>query len=225
MPLIAVVEDEPDILKLVSVSLEKFGFTVKGFLNSSTFFKSAALNKPDLIILDLMLPDMDGFEVCKHLKSRNEYKNIPVIVLSARSDESDKVLGLEIGADDYVTKPFSPRELVARVKSVLRRWEFKDQSKKISAGRGIELDKDRYEVKVDGKIVDFTTTEFKILELIITGKGKVFTRNEILSHLWEGEKFVIDRTVDVHVRNIRKKLGARQNLVKNVRGVGYRAEF
>ncbi len=224
MGYIAIVEDEPDILKLVSVSLEKFGFEVKGFLNSSSFLKSAAVSKPDLIILDLMLPDMDGFEVCKHLKSRDEYKNIPVIVLSARSDESDKVLGLEIGADDYVTKPFSPRELVARVKSVLRRWEVREQARKIVAGKDLEMDRDRYEVLVKGKKVDFTTTEFKILELILSGKGKVFTRNEILSHLWGGEKFVVDRTVDVHVRNIREKLGSVEGVIKNVRGVGYRSE-
>lgn len=224
MGYIAIVEDEPDILKLVSVSLEKFGFEVKGFLNSSSFLKSAAASKPDLIILDLMLPDMDGFEVCKHLKSRDEYKNIPVIVLSARSDESDKVLGLEIGADDYVTKPFSPRELVARVKSVLRRWEVREQARKIVAGKDLEMDRDRYEVLVKGKKVDFTTTEFKILELILSGKGKVFTRNEILAHLWGGEKFVVDRTVDVHVRNIREKLGSVEGVIKNVRGVGYRSE-
>ena len=224
MGYIAIVEDEPDILKLVSVSLEKFGFAVKGFLNSDSFFKSAAVSKPDLIILDLMLPDMDGFEVCKHLKSKDEYKNIPVIVLSARSDESDKVLGLEIGADDYVTKPFSPRELVARVKSVLRRWEAREQAGKIVAKKDLEIDRDRYEVRVKGKKVDFTTTEFKILELILSGKGRVFTRDQILAHLWGGEKFVVDRTVDVHIRNIREKLGPTAGVIKNVRGVGYRSE-
>lgn len=222
---IAVVEDEPDILELVIVSLEKFGFEARGFADSEAFMKGISASKPALIILDIMLPGADGFEICKELKGESSLKNIPIIVLSARSEESDKILGLELGADDYITKPFSPRELAARVKAVLRRGESPDEKNSIFIGKDVEIDRGKYEVVIKGEKADLTTTEFRILDILVSGKGRVFTREEILNRLWCGEKFVIDRTVDVHVRNLREKLGSHAGFIKNVRGVGYRVDI
>jgi DNA-binding response OmpR family regulator len=222
---IAVVEDEPDILELVIVSLKKFGFEAKGFSDSESFMTDIAQSKPYLIVLDIMLPGADGFEVCKMLKGEPSYKNIPIIVLSARSDESDKILGLELGADDYITKPFSPRELVARVKAVLRRGESPNEKNSIFIGKDVEIDRGKYEVVIKGKKADLTTTEFRVLDILVSGQGRVFTREEILNRLWGGEKFVIDRTIDVHVRNLRRKLGSSSGFIKNVRGIGYRVDI
>jgi two-component system phosphate regulon response regulator PhoB/two-component system alkaline phosphatase synthesis response regulator PhoP len=222
--LIAIVDDEPDIIELVSVNLEKAGFDTKGFIDAGSFMRSMRQRPPDLVILDLMLPDMDGLEICKSLKGDSRYTSIPIIMLTARGDETDKVVGLELGADDYVTKPFSPRELVARVKAVLRRRVQPEGRKKISVGSVLTLDPDRYEVRVHGRKVVLTPTEFKILALLASSVGRVFTRDQILDHLWGHEKAVVDRTVDVHIRNLREKLGKAARLIKNVRGVGYKVE-
>ena len=148
--LIAIIDDEPDILELVSINLKKASYRVKEFPDSESFFRSLAAETPDLIILDLMLPDMDGFEVCKFLKSQYKYTSIPIIMLTARAEETEKVLGLELGADDYVTKPFSPRELVARVKAVLRRNIPKEETKRIKIGDMLVLDTEKYEVELIG---------------------------------------------------------------------------
>jgi two-component system phosphate regulon response regulator PhoB/two-component system alkaline phosphatase synthesis response regulator PhoP len=222
--LIAVVDDEPDILELVSVNFKKAGFHVKEFSGGTPLFKWLRTTLPDLIILDLMLPDTDGFEICKLLKKDDRYAGIPIIMLTARDEETDKILGLEFGADDYVTKPFSPKELIARVKAVLRRGEQKDRSKKIEAGGTLTLDRDRFEVLLEGKKIELTSTEFRILELLASKKGVVFPREKILDHLWGDEKIVVDRTIDVHIRNLREKLGKAAKLVKNVRGMGYKLE-
>jgi len=203
--LIAVIDDEPDILELVSLHLTKSGFKVKEFLNAESFFKFLSSKIPDLIILDLMLPDADGIEICKYLKSNEDFRSIPIIMLTARATEIDKVLGLELGADDYVTKPFSPRELVARVKAVLRRKE--DTSKKVKIGDVLLIDLNKYEVFVENKKIDLTSTEFRILKILACKKGWVFTRDQILNHLWGYDKVVLDRTIDVHIKNLREKLG------------------
>ena len=194
--LIAVIDDEPDILELVSLHLTKHGFKVKGFQDAQSFFEFLSSQTPDLIVLDLMLPDTDGIEVCKYLKSKEEFKTIPIIMLTARTTEADKVLGLELGADDYVTKPFSPRELVARVKAVLRRKAPHDTCKKIKIGDILVIDLNKYEVFVENKKVDLTPTEFRILKILAERKGWVFTRNQILDHLWGMDKAVLDRTID-----------------------------
>jgi two-component system phosphate regulon response regulator PhoB/two-component system alkaline phosphatase synthesis response regulator PhoP len=222
--LVAVVDDEPDILELVSIHLKKAGFDVKSFEGAKGFLRFVKIRTPDLLVLDLMLPDMDGLEVCKYLKSEDALSGIPVIMLTARGDETDRILGLELGADDYVTKPFSPRELVARVKAVLRRKVSGKTSRKISIGSILTIDADRYEVKARNKKVDLTSTEFRILSLLASSQGIVFTREQILDHLWGHDKAVIDRTVDVHIRNLREKLGPAAKFVKNVRGVGYKLE-
>jgi len=222
--LIAVIDDEPDILELVSLHLTKHGFKVKGFQDAQSFFEFLSSQTPDLIVLDLMLPDTDGIEICKYLKSKEEFKTIPIIMLTARTTEADKVLGLELGADDYVTKPFSPRELVARVKAVLRRKATQDTSKKIKIGDILLIDLDKFEVFVENKKVDLTPTEFRILKILSTRKGWVFTRNQILDHLWGMDKAVLDRTIDVHIKNLREKLGKAKKFIKSVRGVGYKIE-
>ena len=221
--LIAVIDDEPDILELVSLHLTKSNFKVKGFLNAESFFKFLSSRMPDLIILDLMLPDADGIEICKYLKSNQEFSSIPVIMLTARADETDKVLGLELGADDYVTKPFSPRELVARVKAVLRR-KTQDSGKKIKIGDILLIDLNKFEVFVENKKIDLTPTEFRILKILASKKGWVFTRDQILDHLWGQEKAVLDRTIDVHIKNLREKLGKAAKFIKNIRGIGYKIE-
>lgn len=222
--LIAVIDDEPDILELVSVNLKKAAYRVKEFADAETFFRFLQTETPDLIVLDLMLPDMDGFDVCKFLKGKDKYTSIPIIMLTARAEETEKVLGLELGADDYITKPFSPRELVARVKAVLRRNLPKEDKKKIHIGDIVELDPERHEVEVEGEKVELTSTEFKILQLLSTKKGWVFSRDKILQHLWGDEKMVLDRTVDVHIKHLREKLGKASMLIKNIRGVGYKLE-
>jgi len=221
--LIAVIDDEPDILELVSLHLTKSGFKVKEFLNAESFFKFLSSKMPDLIILDLMLPDSDGIEICKYLKSKEDFKFIPVIMLTARASETDKVLGLELGADDYVTKPFSPRELVARVKAVLRR-KTQDSGKKIKIGDILLIDLNKFQVFVENKKIDLTPTEFRILKILASKKGWVFTRDQILNHLWGHDKAVLDRTIDVHIKNLREKLGKASKFIKNVRGIGYKIE-
>ena len=223
--LIAIIDDEPDILELVSINLQKASYRVKEFPDSESFFRSLAAETPDLIILDLMLPDMDGFEVCKFLKSQYKYTSIPIIMLTARAEETEKVLGLELGADDYVTKPFSPRELVARVKAVLRRNIPKEETKRIKIGDILVLDPEKYEVEVEGKRIELTSTEFKILQLLSSKKGWVFSREQILTYLWgDDKKMVLDRTVDVHIKHLREKLGKAAIFIKNIRGVGYKLE-
>jgi two-component system phosphate regulon response regulator PhoB/two-component system alkaline phosphatase synthesis response regulator PhoP len=171
-----------------------------------------------------MLPDVDGFEICKHLKKNNEWENIPIIILTAKEDETDKVLGLELGADDYVTKPFSPRELVARVRAVLRRKAAEPKTALVEIGGIITIDSDKHEIKLLGKLIDLTSTEFKILYFLASKPGWVFSRDKILDYLWGQEKAVVDRTIDVHIRHLREKLGEYGNIIKNVRGIGYKLE-
>lgn len=222
--LIAVVDDEPDILELVSVSLERAGFEVRTFPDASGFLRFVRKRVPDLVVLDLMLPDLDGLEICKQMKGDDRLAALPIIMLTARGAEADKVLGLELGADDYVTKPFSPRELVARVRAILRRKRAKEETGRITVGDALVIDLDKYEVLVRGKKISLTPTEFKILTFLASNRGRVQSRDLILDHLWGHEKAVIDRTVDVHIRNIREKMGQAAKLIKNVRGVGYRIE-
>lgn len=222
--LVAVVDDEPDILELVSHHLEKAYFTVKEFEDADSFLQFLDRQIPDLIILDLMLPDADGLEVCKYLKKELRFSSIPIIMLTAKGDETDRVLGLELGADDYVTKPFSPKELVARVKAVLRRKETQEVTQKIDINGLLVIDPEKYAVLVGESRIDLTPTEFRILRLLASKRGWVFSRNKILDHLWGRDKIVLDRTVDVHIKNLRDKLGEAGGLIKNVRGIGYKLE-
>jgi two-component system phosphate regulon response regulator PhoB/two-component system alkaline phosphatase synthesis response regulator PhoP len=222
--LVAIVDDEPDIVELVSVQFQKAGFEVQGFGDAEAFLEFLEDRIPDIVLLDLMLPDVDGLEICKTLRSEDRWASIPIIMLTARTAETDKVLGLELGADDYVTKPFSPRELVARVKAVLRRGSGQAETNEVRVGRLLAIDSDRYEVRVQGRRVELTPTEFRILRFLASNRGRVFSRDQILDHLWGHEKAVVDRTVDVHIRNIREKLGRAAKLIKNVRGIGYKVD-
>jgi DNA-binding response OmpR family regulator len=223
--LIAVLDDEPDILELLSVHLKKNRFRVREFPDAESFYRFLHAEVPDLVILDLMLPDADGFEVCKYLRKTDKLAAMPIIMLTARVGETDKILGLELGADDYVTKPFSPSELVARVKAVLRRREpRKEDAERIDIEGILSLDLQRHEVSVKGRKVDLTSTEFRILQMLASKKGWVFSRDKILDYLWGNEKTVVDRTVDVHIKHLREKLGPAAKLIKNIRGVGYKLE-
>jgi len=222
--LIAVVDDETDITSLVSLHLRKSNFKVKEFHDAEGFLVSVKKEVPDLLILDLMLPDADGIEICKRLKNDEKHRMIPIIMLTAKAEETDKIIGLELGADDYVTKPFSPKELVSRVKAVLRRVEKREETALLRVGDFLEIDSQRYTVAVYGEKIELTITEFRILQLLASKPGWVFSRDNILEWLWGSEKYVIDRTIDVHIRHLRQKLGTYGQIIKNVRSVGYKLE-
>lgn len=227
MSKILVIEDEKNILELVSFNLEREGFQVIATMDGTSGLEMAREELPDLIILDVMLPGMNGLEVCRELHQDPTTGNIPVVILSARAEELDKVLGLEMGADDYIVKPFSPRELLARVKARLRRYspgEKNTPGKKLKIGQ-LEIDDDKYAVFYKGVRQDFTPIEFELLRFLAQNRGKVFTREQLLEQVW-GYYYPGDsRTVDVHVRHIRQKLGSEPGvteLIETVRGVGYR---
>jgi DNA-binding response OmpR family regulator len=222
--MIAVVEDEPDIRELISLHLKKNGFRVEAFERADPLFRLLERRPPDLVLLDLMLPDMDGLDVLRRLKKKDEWASIPVIILTAKGTETDKVVGLELGADDYQTKPFSPKELVARVRAVLRRPAPAGARRVLKVGRRLLIDVVQHEVTLDGRRLDLTPAEFKILEILASDRGRVFSRERILDRLWGQDKVVVDRTVDVHIRNLREKLGSAGEMIKNVRGVGYKVE-
>ncbi len=223
MKSIAIVDDEDDIRSLVELHLNRAGFHTNSFENGTEFFNwLSPATKPSLCILDIMLPDMQGTDICRKLRNSETYNDLPVIMLTALGHEADKVTGLELGADDYVTKPFSPRELVARVRAVLRRITHTPKNHATIQCGPIEMDIETFSLKVSGVYIDLTSTEFKILGILLEGRGKVFSRSQLLDLLWGGEKFVFERTIDVHIRNIREKLGVASELIQNVRGVGYR---
>ncbi|MBN1948735.1 MAG: response regulator [Candidatus Cloacimonetes bacterium] len=223
--LIVIVDDEPDILELVAINLQKAGYRTAECPDGASLQEFLKNNRPDLIILDLMLPDADGFDICRQLKADAQYRDLPVIMLTAKGDVTDRILGLEFGADDYIVKPFSPRELAARVKAILRRGQLPSVTvDSISIGRDLILHPQKHEVLVNSQPAELTTTEFKLLMLLAGRPGWVFTRNQILDHLWGNDKIVLDRTVDVHIRNLRDKLGSAGSYLKNIRGVGYKIE-
>ena len=219
-----IVEDEKDISSLIALHLRKTGFIVLEFANGNDFFNFLKKKIPDLIVLDLMLPDIDGIEICKYIKSEQLYKNIPVIILTAKAEETDKIIGLELGADDYITKPFSVRELIARIRNILKRYDSSQKDNVQKIGEILSINNDTYEVYVRNKKIHLTATEFNILKILLSKKGMVFSREKILDLLWQGQKAVIDRTIDVHIKKLREKLGEAGNLIKNVRGIGYKIE-
>jgi DNA-binding response OmpR family regulator len=222
-PLIVALDDEADILELLRINLKRAGFRFEGFQDAEGLFRFLRKEKPDLVLLDLMLPDMDGLDVCRELRRDEKTAGIPVIMLTAKDQETDKIVGLELGADDYVTKPFSLKELIARIHAVLRRWNQAPDGRPVALGR-VLIDPAKHTVTLAGAPVDLTATEFRILHFLASRRGRVFTREQILDHLWGHEKAVVDRTVDVHIRNLREKLGTAASLIKNVRGVGYKVE-
>jgi two-component system, OmpR family, alkaline phosphatase synthesis response regulator PhoP len=219
---ILVIDDEKDILELVRYNFEKEGFLVMGAADGEAGLSAAARDVPDLVLVDLMMPGMDGLEVCRRLRSDSRTAAIPIIMLTARSAESDRVVGLELGADDYVTKPFSPRELAARVKAVLRRASPQAAVPTVIRRNELTIDLTRREVSCGGKPVALTASEFRLLHFLATSPGHVFSRSELIDGALGHEVSVVDRTIDVHVTGLRRKLGDCGEWIETVRGFGYR---
>ena len=221
---IVVVEDEEDILDIIIYNLNRDGYEVLGANDGSSGLDLVTREAPDLVLLDIMLPGLDGIEVCRRMKSESKTARIPIIMVSARGEESDVVLGLGLGADDYISKPFKPRELVARVKAVLRRGPPSGESAEARTlvCEGLTVDLDRHEVVLDGQTVELTATEMRLLHFMARHPGRVFTRDHLVSRAIGDDVVVTDRNIDVHVRAIRKKLGEDNRFIETVRGVGYR---
>ena len=210
-------------MEIVSYNLKREGYSVVGVDRGDAALNIIRNESPNLIILDLMLPGMDGLSICQQIKSDHIVRDIPIIIVSAKGEESDIVIGLELGADDYLAKPFSPRELLARVKVVLRRGPVADeQSKQRIVIQGLVIDVARHEVKISGEIKDLTATEFKILHQLASQPGRAFTREQLLNRVVGHGVVVVDRNIDVHIRAVRRKLGDYGSLIQTIRGVGYR---
>ncbi len=228
MPLILAVDDEVNILKLLKFNLSKEGFRVIGVTNGCEAIRAALEKKPDLIILDVMLPEMDGCDILRTLKANHETTNIPVIMLSAKGEVLDRVLGLELGADDYITKPFSPREVVARVKVHLRRRALPktvEEAKNEVRICDLVIKPEKYEANLGGKKLELTLKEFELLHLLAANPGRIFTRDMLLERIWGYDHVRETRTVDVHIRYLRQKVEkdpANPDYIQTVRGVGYR---
>lgn len=223
---VLIVEDEPDILEMVRYNLAQAGFEVAAIEDGSLVQKHVQEDRPDLVILDLMLPGLDGLEVCKRLKQDAHTREIPILMLTARKDEIDRIVGLELGADDYVVKPFSPRELVLRIRAILRRnqggeKQVGNEDDLLAAGI-LTIDKAAHQVLVHNVPVDLTSTEFKLLMTLMERRGRVQTRDDLLETVWGYEYSGYGRTVDTHIRRLREKLGDASDMVETVRGVGYR---
>lgn len=219
---ILIIEDDSDISELVQYNLEREGYKVVTSANGESGFSQAMTHRPDLIILDLMLPGLDGLSVCRKLRAHPTTAEVPIVMLSAKGEESDVVIGLELGADDYVAKPFSPKELLARIRAVLRRPR---QSPVVEGRRTtgpVTLDPDRHEAYLNGELLVLTLAEYKLLSALTSRPGRVFTREQLLEKITGGETYVIDRNIDVHIRAIRKKLGDHAEFIQTVRGVGYK---
>jgi two-component system phosphate regulon response regulator PhoB len=219
---IMVVDDEADVIDMLVINLRAAGFQVIAVEDGATALAKARNESPSLIILDLMLPRMPGLEICKVLKSDPATRHIPVIMLTAKAEEVDKIVGLELGADDYVTKPFSPRELILRINRSLRRGKDKVAAVEKMAIGDLVLDHTRHEVLVKSKPVDLTATEFKLLALLMERRGRVQGRDSLLNDVWGYESVIDTRTVDTHVRRLREKLGPLAAYIETIRGVGYR---
>jgi two-component system alkaline phosphatase synthesis response regulator PhoP len=223
---ILIVDDEEDILQILRYNLEKEGYLVKTALDGARALEAAA-GPLDLILLDVMMPEIDGFEVCRKLRATPLHASTPIVFLTARVGELDQILGLELGADDYIQKPISPRVLVARVKSVLRRSAEMVKTETIvmpellNVGE-LEINRQNYTVKVQGRETFFPKKEFELLAFLASNRGKVFSREVLLNRIWGENVYVVDRTVDVHISKIREKLGSECELIETVKGVGYR---
>jgi len=223
---ILVVEDDRDISELITYNLEREGYEIACLYDGSQAIDFVHKRKPDLIILDLMLPEVDGIEICRTLKSDGNTKHIPIIMLTAKSEEADVVVGLQMGADDYIPKPFSPKVLVARIKAISRR--LVDMSFSVSSAENVrvfgdfQMDLLKHKISYKNQEVKLTSIEFDIVEFLSRSPGRVWSREQILDNVWKEGKFIIDRAVDVHVRGLRKKLDKAGVYIETVRGVGYR---
>lgn len=221
---ILVIEDEADLVELIAYNLRKEGFAVDSSSDGEAALKKIRTGNYDLLILDLMLPGIQGMELCRIVRNDPKTAGIPIIMLTAKGEEIDRILGLEMGADDYMAKPFSPRELVARVKAVLRRVSDKPAMEKLLKFGDLEIDRERYAVSVRKNPVRLSATEFRLLLFLAERKGRVFSRNQLLDAIWRDEAFVEPRTVDVHVRRLRAQIErdpAHPKYIKTMRGIGY----
>jgi len=218
---ILVIDDEKDLVKLLEYNFKKEGYEVLSAFTGEDGLKTASQALPDAIVLDWMLPKIDGLEVCRMLKLNPKTKAIPVLMLTARGSETDQVVGLEIGADDYVLKPFNIQVLSARVKKLLQRRAEPESNAPIKAGT-VLIDAEKQKVTVKGREAALTTLEFRILHFLARHPGRVFSRNQLLDGAWKQETFVVDRTVDVHIKSIRKKLGPQGDCIETIWGTGYR---
>jgi DNA-binding response OmpR family regulator len=221
---IVIIEDEPDILEVLSYNLKREGFDVFSATNGPLGLSLVEKELPDLLLLDLMLPGLDGIDICSAIKNNPASQNTLIIMVTAKGEESDIVLGLGVGADDYITKPFSPKELVARVKAVLRRGQLVDtvsQSEKIQVG-DLSIDTSKFEVYIGSNEIRLTATEFRLLHYLASNPGRVFSREQLLSRAMGDDVVVVDRNIDVHIRGIRKKMDIDPPLIETIRGVGYR---
>ena len=223
-PVVLVVDDEPDVVDLVRYRLRGAGMTVLVATDGLAALHAAREHRPDLVVLDLMLPHMNGEEVCRQLRADRETAAIPVLMLTAKGEPTDRIAGLEAGADDYLSKPFSPRELILRAEAILRRARAAQERREtILEVDGFRLNKGEFEVTLDGRKLELTTTEFKLLCLLIERRGKVLTRDSLLTDVWNYAAAIDTRTVDTHVRRLREKLGpAHAGRIETVRGEGYR---
>jgi two-component system, OmpR family, phosphate regulon response regulator PhoB len=219
---ILVIEDEPDIAEVLQYNLEKEGFDVETARRGDTGFDAVRRDNPDLILLDLMLPGIDGLELTRMLKRDPLTSRLPIVMLTARGEEVDRIVGLELGADDYISKPFSPREVVLRVKAVLRRFQQEESVVELIEVGGIELDVSGHQLRVRGKEMPLTATEFRLLRLLLERSGRVQTRGQLLSDVWGYAEDIDSRTVDTHIRRLRRKLGPEADRIETVIGVGYR---
>ena len=222
-----IVEDEPDLRDTLKYNLENEGFSVEAFSNGEAFLGSVDKNKPNLVILDLMLPGVSGLDVCRELRSNENYDGIGVVMLTAKSEEIDRIVGFELGADDYVTKPFSVRELILRIKAILKRKTISSHSENVDSNESkefgkLKIDADSHEVFIDNNEIILTALEFKLLKHLVDRRGRVQTRDQLLSDVWGYSAQITTRTVDTHVKRLREKLGIMGKHVETIRGVGYR---
>ena len=218
---ILIIEDDKDIVEMLKYNLMEEGYDIFTALNGEGGIALARKERPNIIILDIMLPIIDGFEVCRMIKNDDITAGIPIIILSAKSQETDKIVGLELGADDYVTKPFSPRELIARIRAILRREKGQQFSNRIKRGN-IVIDSTKHKVTVRGEEISLTFTEFKLLEFMARRPGVVFSRADILDAVSGENAIVYDKTVNAHIKSLRHKLGSAKDYIETVRGAGYR---
>lgn len=222
MPRLLVVDDEPDAVELIEFNLKGAGFDVVTAADGAEALRKARAHKPDAIVLDVMLPEVDGLEVCKQLRRDPATTSVPILMLTAKAAEIDRVLGLELGADDYVTKPFSPRELVLRVKGLLRRGRAPEAAAEHIRHGCLSVDLPRHAVTVKGRAIELTATEFKLLNLLVQRRGRVQSRDVLLRDVWEYDAAIDTRTVDTHMKRLREKLGPAADYLETIRGVGYR---
>lgn len=221
-PKIVLVEDEEDIAELIKLQGELEGYRIIVERDGLAALRLIEKERPDLVLLDLMLPGLSGIDLCKKMKEQSNLAEIPVIMVSAKGEEVDVIVGLELGADDYVTKPFSPKVLFSRVKAVLRRGKEIEKGGKVLEFGPFTMEVDKFLLKKEGKAIPLTLSEFGILQRLVTNKGKVLTRNQLLDEMHSDDTFVLDRNIDVHIASLRKKLGPDFNSIQTVRGLGYR---